>query len=154
MKLVCLGAFAALSAIIPPSSQAVAAQRAATSAIRMTIGNPNAEHVDVAIVRAGKVFRAVKIDTRKVGAPGSKFTLSVDGHDVISPVILTEKECHYNETGSICEIVIDRKNSAFGPFLKAFRTGKTARVAIENAGNVAMVTDVSLRSVTRALRSR
>ncbi|MEJ0093931.1 MAG: hypothetical protein WDN46_10955 [Methylocella sp.] len=152
MNPVHLGLAAALTISLP--GPAWAARPTSPSSMTATFGDPNAGHVDLQVAWVGKTVRAVEIVTHRVGAPGSRFQLKVDGRQVIPPSILSDKECHFDGGGSVCNITVDRKSGAFRTLLAAIRTGTTARVTIENAGNVAMDTDASIRKLATRLRRR
>ena len=124
----------------------------AANATRMTIGDPHAEHIDIVIDRTGGSAKAIAIHMRRVGAPGSRFTLSIGGRPVVTPFILSETQCRFDAAGSICDLTIGQKDRAFRPLLAAFRSGRQARVTVENAGSIAMSKEVSLRPLAGLAR--
>jgi hypothetical protein len=138
-------AMAALSSA-PPDADA----RVAAGVTRMTIGDPQAGHIDFAVTRARGSAKLIAIHLHRVGAPGSRFTLSIAGRPVVAPFILSEAQCRFDAEGSLCDLAIGRNDRAYRPLLAAFRSGRRARVTVENAGNVAMSTEVSLRALTRS----
>ena len=140
----------ALAGSLPMSHGADA--RAAVRPMRMTIGDPNAGHIDIAIDRPGVTVSRIAIDMHRVGAPGSRFTLSIGDRPVVASFILTDKQCRFDAAGSRCTILIERRDQAFKPLLAAFKSGRRARVTVENAGNIAMSREVSLRPFAVSLR--
>lgn len=114
-------------------------------ATRMTIGDPQAGHIDIVVLRTLGSARSIAIHLHRVGVPGSRFTLSIAGHPVVAPFILSGAQCRFDAAGSLCDLAIRRSDRAFRPLLAAFQSGRRARVTVENAGSMAMSTEVSLR---------
>ena len=120
---------------------------------RMTIGDPKAEHVNIIVSPEAGESRALTIQTRRVGAPGSRFRLSVDRGLPLVSAILDAEQCRFDDQGSVCTISYARKSAEYRKVVPALRKGRNARVEIENAGNMAMSRDVSLAGFAKTLGS-
>lgn len=122
-----------------------ASARVGSDARRMTIGDPNAGHIDIVVNRIRGQAQSIAIRLYRVGAPGSRFTLSTGGRPVVAPFILSATQCRFDAVGSLCDLAIGPRDRGYRPLLVAFQRGRRARVTVENAGNMAMSTEVSLR---------
>jgi len=118
---------------------------------RMTIGDPAGQHVNIVVARDGRASRALVIQTRRVGAPGSRLRLSVDRGRPLVSAILDDDQCRFDDDGSLCTISFGAGSAEYRRLVAAIRRGRTAHVEIENAGNMAMSRDVSLAGFARAL---
>ena len=116
-----------------------------SDAKRITIGDPNAGHIDIVVKRTRGQARAIAIRLHRVGAPGSRFTLSIGSRPVVAPFILSAMQCRFDVMGSLCDLAIGPRDRGYRPLLAALQSGRRARVTVENAGNMAMSTEVSLR---------
>ncbi len=152
MRIVAVLSLLAATAAVPASAQMMRVHRGADRTIHMMLGDPQAAHVEITLPRSGAYYELIRIETRRVGAPGSRFKLTVDQRKLAFATILDQKQCGFDNFGSVCTIVINRGDRLFVPFLQALRTGHTAHLEIENAGNMAMSTDVSLGTVARLMR--
>jgi hypothetical protein len=135
------------------SASAAAAQPAPSAPARLTMGDPRAEHVNVTLAGRGP-SRALVVETRRVGAPGSRLRLSVDRRRPFLSQILDADQCRFDDFGSVCTVSFPRGSASYRNAVAAFRTGRVARVEIENAGNMAMARNVSLATFARALARR
>ena len=113
----------------------------------MTIGDPNAGHIDNVVKHSRGEAQSIAIRLYRVGVPGSRFTLSIGGRPVVAPFILSARQCRFKAVGSLCLLAIGPRAREYRPLPVAFQSGKRARVTVENAGNMAMSTEVSLRSL-------
>lgn len=121
---------------------------------RLTMGDPRAEHVNVLLSGRGRSARALVVETRRVGAPGSRLRLSVDRRPPFLSQILDADQCRFDDFGSVCTIAYPRGSTQFRDAIAAFRRGRVARVEILNAGNMAMAREVPLASFAKALANR
>ena len=78
----------------------------------MTIGDPQAGHIDIVVTRTRGSAESIAIHLHRVGAPGSRFTLSIGGRPVVAPFILSETQCRFDAVGSLCDLAIGPKGSA------------------------------------------
>ena len=97
--------------------------------------------------------RRLVLRTSVAGVAGSRLAVSVDGGAPVIDHILTPDECKFVDDGSRCEVVIAGDDPAYAAVTHAFRTGRAARVTIEDAGAMKMDHPLSLRGLGRALRS-
>ena len=144
-----LAVFAMLGLLPTPGE---ASARAGSDAKRMTIGDPNAGHIDIVVKRTRAQAQSIAIRLHRVGAPGSRFTLSIGGRLVVAPFILSATQCRFDAVGSLCDLAIGPRDRGYRPLLAALQSGKRARVTVENAGNMAMSTEVSLRPLAGDVR--
>ena len=112
--------------------------------VKMTMGDQNDRHVNIIVSSDGG---AIHIDTQRVGAPGSLFRLSVDRPRAGFSQILSRRNCHYDDQGSVCTIRLRKGNRTFARVLAALRTGRRVHVEIQNAGNMLMSEEASLKDV-------
>ncbi len=143
-RLVRLGVIATLGLLPTPGGASVGV---GSDARRMTIGDPNAGHIDIVVKYSRRQAQSIAVRLYRVGAPGSRFTLSIGGHPVVAPFILSATQCRFDAVGSLCLLAIGPRDRGYRPLLVAFQSKKRARVSVENAGNMAMSTEVSLRSL-------
>ena len=143
-RLVRLAVIAMLGLLPTPGG---ASARVGSDAKRMTIGDPSAGHIDIVVKRTRGQAQSIAIHLYRVGAPGSRFTLSIGGRPVVAPFILSAAQCRFDAVGSFCHLVIGPRDRGYRPLLVAFQSSRRARVTVENAGNMAMSTEVSLRSL-------
>jgi hypothetical protein len=117
------------------SASAAAAQPAPSAPARLTMGDPRAEHVNVTLAGRGRSARALVVETRRVGAPGSRLRLSVDRRRPFLSLILDADQCRFDDFGSVCTV-----SFPLGSLRMQRRTAQEGRCPgrIENAGNWAM----------------
>ena len=140
----------ALSAVPMTAARAQSGPEARATPARLVMGDPRAEHVNVTLAGRGR-STALVVETRRVGAPGSRLRLSVDRRRPFLSRILDADQCRFDDFGSVCTVSFPRGSATYRAALAAVRGGRVARVEIENAGNMAMVRNVSLAGFARAL---
>ena len=133
----------AMLGLLPTPGEASA--RVVSDAKRMMIGDPNAGHIDIVVKRTRGKAQSIAIRLHRVGVPGSRFTLSIGSRPVVPPFILSATQCRFDGVGSLCDLAIGPRDRGYRPLLAALQSGRRARVTVENASNMAMSTEVSLR---------
>jgi hypothetical protein len=123
----------------------------AAQAFELMFGEPEARHATLTFSPDTSGAEAIAVATRRVGAPGSRLTLSIDrSRAPLVDRILSDTDCRFDDKGSMCTFAIPGGTPEYDRIVEAFRLGRTLHIAITNAGSMEMAEDVSLIGFTKA----
>lgn len=142
LRLACLAlAFAATTAL----------PLRAEGPLSLMFGTPDAEHATLTLQGDTASPEAIVIETRLVGAAGSRLSLSVDrAQSPLYERLLTPEDCRFVDQASTCRLAIAGNTPEYAAIVTAFKAGLTAHVEVQTAGTMEMSQDISLKGFTRA----
>lgn len=123
----------------------------AEEGLQLMFGAPDGEHATLTFSGDTASAEAIVVETRLVGAAGSRVSLSVDraGGNLFDR-ILTEADCRFVDQASTCRFAIPGGTAEYAAIVAAFKAGLKAHVEVETAGSMEMSQDISLKGFTRA----
>jgi hypothetical protein len=123
----------------------------AAEGLQLMFGAPDGEHATLTFSSDTASAEAILVETRLVGAAGSRLSLSVDrAGDKLFDRILTETDCRFVDQASTCRVSIAGGTPEYAAIVAAFKAGLRAHVEVETAGSMDMSQDISLKGFTRA----
>lgn len=123
----------------------------AAESLNLMFGVPEAEHATFTFAPDSSSPNAIVVETRLVGAAGSRLSLSIDrASETILDRILTEEDCRFVDQESTCRFSIPGDTAQYAAIVAAFKAGWTAHVTVETAGSMDMSQNISLKGFTRA----
>jgi hypothetical protein len=130
---------------------ALPAAAALAGEVTLLAGDSAGRHASLTFAADRGAADALVIETRQVGNPGAKLTISIDrSASPLYAMILGERECSFDDRGAMCRIALHGGTPAYDRFVTAFRKGRTAHVEVRNASVMEMRENVSLIGFTRA----
>lgn len=123
----------------------------AAESLNLMFGVPDAEHATFSFAPDSSSPDAIAIETRLVGAAGSRLSLSIDrAPGTILDCILTEDDCRFVDQESTCRFSIPGDTAQYAAIVAAFKAGLTAHVTVETAGSMEMSKNISLSRASHA----
>jgi hypothetical protein len=123
----------------------------AAESLSLMFGVPDAEHATFTFSPDESSPDAIVVETRLVGAAGSRLSLSIDkASGTIVDRILTQQDCRFVNQESTCRFSIPGDTPQYAAIVAAFKAGLTAHVTVETAGSMEMSQNISLQGFTRA----
>lgn len=117
----------------------------------LTVRDPASNHAEIIFLPAKQSAKAVTVRTVRIGVAGSRLQLRVDrSRRPLISTILSIGQCKFGDGGSMYEVTVSGKSALNMDFVRAFRLGFMAHLAVETAGVMAMSDSLSLRGFSAA----